>query len=39
MIIGAGIGVGGILVSGHPWTGRLMGVAGGLLILSAAAGT
>jgi hypothetical protein len=39
MIIGAGIGIGGILVSGHPWLGRMMGVAGALLILSAASGT
>jgi hypothetical protein len=39
VIIGIAIGIGGIFVSGHPWLGRLMGVAGGLLILSAAGGS
>lgn len=39
VMMGAGIGVSGIFVSGHPWLGRMMGVAGALLILSAASGS
>jgi hypothetical protein len=39
VILGVGIGIAGILVSGHPYVGRVLGVVGGLVILSGASGT
>jgi Protein of unknown function (DUF2892) len=39
VFLGAALGVAGVLVHGHPLLGRLMGVAGALIILSAFWGT
>ncbi|MGH9716041.1 MAG: hypothetical protein ACRD4R_04835 [Candidatus Acidiferrales bacterium] len=38
ILLGAGIGVSGIMMSGHPYLGRFMGVAGAAVILGAAWG-
>ena len=37
--LGLCLGLAGILVNGHPWVGCLLGLAGALIILSAAWGT
>jgi len=37
--IGVGLGIVGILVNGHPYAGRALGIAGALVILSGACGT
>ncbi|HZD33474.1 MAG TPA: YgaP-like transmembrane domain [Candidatus Angelobacter sp.] len=37
--LGIGIGIAGILISGHPCIGRALGVVGALVILSGASGT
>jgi hypothetical protein len=39
VFLGGALGVAGILVNGHPLLGRLMGVAGAVIILSAFWGT
>lgn len=39
VVLGIAIGVTGILVSGHPWLGRALGVVGALVILSGSSGT
>ena len=39
IVLGIAIGVAGILVSGHPWLGRSLGIVGALVILSGGAGT
>jgi hypothetical protein len=37
--LGVGLGVAGILVNGHPYIGRALGIVGALVILSGACGT
>jgi hypothetical protein len=37
--LGIGLGIAGILVSGHPNVGRALGVTGALVILSGGCGT
>jgi hypothetical protein len=37
--LGVGLGVAGILVNGHPYVGRALGITGALVILSGACGT
>lgn len=37
--LGVGLGIAGILVSGHAYLGRLLGIAGALVILSGGCGT
>lgn len=37
--LGIGLGIAGILVSGHRYLGWVLGIAGALFILSAACGT
>jgi hypothetical protein len=39
VVLGLCLGLTGILVNGHPWVGHLLGLAGALIILSAAGGT
>ena len=39
IVLGVGMGIAGILVNGHPYVGRLLGIAGAVVILSAAWGT
>jgi hypothetical protein len=39
IVPGVGMGIAGILVKGHPYLGRLLGIAGAAVILSAAWGT
>jgi hypothetical protein len=39
LILGVGIGITGILINGHLLLGRLLGVAGALVLLSAGWGT
>ncbi|MGH9728422.1 MAG: YgaP-like transmembrane domain [Candidatus Acidiferrales bacterium] len=38
IVLGLGVGLTGILISGHPILGRLLGLAGAIIILSAAWG-
>ena len=38
-VLGVGMGVAGILINGHPTLGRLLGVAGAVVILSGVWGT
>jgi hypothetical protein len=37
--LGVGFGIAGILVNGHPYFGRALGIAGAIVILSGACGT
>jgi hypothetical protein len=37
--LGIGLGILGILINGHPYFGRLLGIAGAIVILSATWGT
>jgi hypothetical protein len=37
--LGIGMGVAGILVNGHPYVGRTLGIAGAVVILSGGCGT
>ena len=37
--LGIGLGIAGILVSGHAYVGRLLGITGALVILSGGCGT
>jgi len=37
--LGIGLGIAGIVVNGHPYVGRALGIAGALVILSGACGT
>jgi hypothetical protein len=37
--LGIGLGIAGIVVDGHPYVGRALGIAGALVILSGACGT
>ena len=39
MALGIGLGIAGILVNGHPYVGRALGVTGALVLLSGACGT
>jgi Protein of unknown function (DUF2892) len=39
IVLGIGMGIAGILVNGHPYLGRLLGIAGAIVILSAVRGT
>lgn len=39
LLLGIGLGLAGIFISGHPYLGRALGVAGALVILSGACGT
>jgi hypothetical protein len=39
IILGLALGGAGILISGHPYVGRALGVAGAVVILSGACGT
>ncbi len=39
VVLGIILGIAGILVNGHPYLGRALGVAGALVILSGACGT
>jgi hypothetical protein len=39
IVLGVGMGIAGILINGHPYFGRLLGIAGAAVILSAAWGT
>jgi hypothetical protein len=39
VVLGIGLGIAGIMVSGHPYVGRTLGVAGALVILSGGCGT
>ncbi len=39
ILVGVGMGIAGILFSGHPYFGRLLGIAGAVVILSAVWGT
>jgi hypothetical protein len=39
IVLGVCIAIAGILINGHPYLGRLMGVAGALVILSGGWGT
>ena len=37
-VLGIGLGIAGILVNGHPYLGRALGIAGASLILSGTCG-
>ena len=37
--LGVALGIAGILINGHPYVGRALGIAGALVILSGACGT
>jgi hypothetical protein len=37
--LGVALGIAGILVSGHPYLGRALGIAGAVVILSGGCGT
>ena len=39
IVLGVGMGITGILVNGHPYLGRFLGIAGAVVILSAVWGT
>ncbi|MFY9530069.1 MAG: YgaP-like transmembrane domain [Candidatus Acidiferrales bacterium] len=39
VVLGIGMGIVGILMNGHPYLGRLLGIAGAAVILSGAWGT
>jgi hypothetical protein len=39
IVLGVCLAISGILISGHPYLGRLLGVAGALVILSGGWGT
>jgi hypothetical protein len=39
LALGIGLGIAGILINGHPYVGRELGIAGALMILSGACGT
>ena len=39
VVLGVGLGIAGILVNGHPYLGRFLGIAGAIVIISAAWGT
>jgi hypothetical protein len=39
IVLGVGMGIAGILVNGHPYLGRFLGIAGAAVILTAVWGT
>jgi hypothetical protein len=39
IVLGIGLGILGILINGHPYFGRLLGIVGAMVILSATWGT
>jgi hypothetical protein len=39
VVLGVGLAIVGIMVSGHPYVGRALGVAGAVVILSGGCGT
>jgi len=39
IVLGVAVGVSGIFISGNPWLGRALGVAGAVIILGGLCGT